>query len=71
MSLDKLQESLLNMSDEKKLALIQELRSDRRVSKHAITHKVKQSKTRVDKMVTKFESLSPEAKAELRQLLGG
>ena len=71
MKLEELQASLLDMSQEKKLALIREIREDRRVSKHAITHKAKQKKDRGAKMEERFKELSKEEQAELLKLLGG
>ena len=71
MSLDKLQANLLNMTDEQKLALIRDIRVDRRVSKHAITHKVKQTKDKTTKMESQFKNMSSDEQAELIKLLGG
>ena len=70
MSLEKLQLSLLDMTGDQKLALIREIRDDRRVSKHAISHKVKQTKDRATKLESQFKGMSPEEKEELIKLLG-
>ncbi len=71
MSIERLQTSLLDMTSEEKLALIREIRTDRRVSKHAITHKAKQTKDASVKMENQFKKMSPDEQAELIKLLGG
>lgn len=71
MNLDDLTHDLLSMSHEEKLALVRSIREDRRVSKHAITHKVRQKKDKTDKMVDQFEKLSEEDRAAILSMLGG
>ena len=70
MKLTDLKTSLLDMTHEEKLAKIREIREDRKVSKHAVTHKKKQQKDRTGKLMDKFQNLSPEEQAELIKLLG-
>ncbi len=66
-----LRKDLLSMNHEEKLAHIRAIRDDRRVSKHAITHKVKQKKDKTDKMVDQFEALSDEDREAILAMLGG
>jgi len=62
---------LLSMSHDEKLALVSSIRDDRRVSKHAITHKVRQKKDKTDKMVDQFEKLGEEERRAILSMLGG
>ena len=71
MNLKDLTHDLLSMDHEEKLALVRSIRDDRRVSKHAITHKVKQKKDKTDKMIDQFEALSDEDREAILAMLGG
>lgn len=69
MKLEELQTLLQDMSPTEKLAYIRSIRDDRRISKHAITHKVKRSRDNTDKLADKFAALSLEDQEELRKIL--
>lgn len=70
MKLEELQKSLGQMTLEEKQALIRDIRDDRRVSKHAVSHKAKKEKDRVDRVAGKFAQLTVEEQEELMKLLG-
>ena len=71
MALEDLKKSLLDMTPEEKLALLRDVRSDRKVSKVAITRKAAVRKTKADKIEKGFKELTPEEQAMLIEMLKG
>lgn len=71
MAIEDLKKSLLDMSPDEKLALLQEIRSDRRVSKTAVTQRAAKKKTKADGIEKKFNELSAEDQEALIRMLQG
>ena len=71
MALEDLKKSLLDMTPEEKLALLRDVRSDRKVSKTAVTRKAAVRKTKADKIEKGFKELSPEEQQMLIEMLRG
>ena len=60
---------LEDMTPEQRLAKITEIREDRRISKHAVTVRAKQSKDKKEKLKDRFKAISPEDQAQFLRLM--
>jgi hypothetical protein len=64
-NLKDLRTSLLNLSQDELLQRLRDVRDDRKVSKTAISVRAARTKKKSDNIVSRINSLSPEARAAL------
>lgn len=69
-SLEDLRVSLEDMTPDQRIAKIREIREDRRISKHAVTVRVKQSKDRKQKLKDRFKAMTLEEREEFLKMMG-
>tara|TARA_Y100000310_G_C20481300_1_gene714803 strand:+ start:324 stop:554 length:231 start_codon:yes stop_codon:yes gene_type:complete len=67
--LKELREDLLEMDRDQLMEKIQEVREDRRISKHAVTQKKARGVKKAENLRSKMNNLSDEQKLELIKLL--
>ena len=68
-SLEDLRVLLDTMTPDQRIAKIREIREDRRISKHAVTVRVKQSKDRKQKLKDRFKSMTTGEQEEFLKLM--